>query len=344
MTALTELRSYRASRKRFVSGFLHGSRLVRDPLGRPLLFAFASRCRYTVNGHAVQRPTTSGYFLAIVKSPDGAGCLSRWPVVGALKPDLLPVCNFYFLSGAWDNPTVVRTYREFAPGIAIRYVRDLAFETGGLDLTRLGAPLRFRAGPPTPSPFELDAVLREQPVAGPATFSFYTDSSGTSGARLEIDGLALGQMDVRLRVDPESEMAALLGTETPDSDRGLRWALPTRGGEAPLWPRRDAHDAGLRGPTDHDRRRGANKRHARPCQTLRAGARDLGVKFMTATRALHLSLELHSAGERIAGRLRDRQGNDWPLSSWVGLLTLIERLRASASSSLTNESSQPEVS
>ena len=64
---------------------------------------------------------------------------------------------------------------------------------------------------------------------------------------------------------------------------------------------------------------------------------------MTATRSLSLSLELHSEGERIAGLLRDEHGNDWPFSSWLGLLTLIERLRLRASSP-TKPAKQPEVS
>jgi hypothetical protein len=64
---------------------------------------------------------------------------------------------------------------------------------------------------------------------------------------------------------------------------------------------------------------------------------------MTTTCSLRLSLELHSDGERIAGRLRDQHGNDWPFSSWLGLLTLIERLRGSTSS-LTNEPTHREVS
>ena len=61
------------------------------------------------------------------------------------------------------------------------------------------------------------------------------------------------------------------------------------------------------------------------------------------TGSLSLSLELHSDGERIAGRLGDQQGNDWPFSSWLGLLTLIERLRASAASS-TEQPNEQEVS
>ena len=61
------------------------------------------------------------------------------------------------------------------------------------------------------------------------------------------------------------------------------------------------------------------------------------------TGSLSLSLELHSDGERIAGRLGDQQGNDWPFSSWLGLLTLIERLRAGAPSP-TEDTNQQEVS
>ena len=208
--------------------------LVRDPLGRPLLLAIAERCgRYTVGG--ATKPTTSAWFVAVIESPDGAGCLSRWPVVGALTPDLVPACNLYFLSGAYDNRAAVRTYRALFPGIAIRYVPDLSLETGDLDLTRLGAPLRFRAGPPTPSPFELGGVFREQAlVRGPATFSIYTDSSGTAGARLEIDDLALGQMDATLRAAPGSEMAYLLGSETPTPIAAFFDRFPH--GEARLLP------------------------------------------------------------------------------------------------------------
>ena len=218
---------FRRGGARWLSGCPLGSSFVRDPRGRPLLFAFASSCHYTINGRTRQRPTTSGYFVALVKSPDGTGCLSRsGRVIGVVKPDLLPVCNFYFLSGAWDNQAVVRTYRGFAPDMAIHYVRDLVFETGGFDLTKLGVPLRFRAGPPTPSPFELDAVLREQPVGRPATFSSDAGASGTSGARLEIDGLALGQMDAHAPSGPRLGDGGAPRDRDTDSDRGVRRPIP----------------------------------------------------------------------------------------------------------------------
>jgi hypothetical protein len=51
---------------------------------------------------------------------------------------------------------------------------------------------------------------------------------------------------------------------------------------------------------------------------------------VTTTRSLCLSLELNCEDERVAGRLEDEQGNDWPFSCWLDLLTLIERVNAGA--------------
>jgi hypothetical protein len=51
---------------------------------------------------------------------------------------------------------------------------------------------------------------------------------------------------------------------------------------------------------------------------------------MTTTRSLCLSLELNVEDERVAGRLGDEEGNDWPFSCWLDLLTLIERAHAGA--------------
>jgi hypothetical protein len=63
---------------------------------------------------------------------------------------------------------------------------------------------------------------------------------------------------------------------------------------------------------------------------------------MTAPRPLSLSLEFQADGEGIAGCLSDRNGNHWDFSSWLGLLTLIERVLAGTSS--TNYPRQREVS
>jgi hypothetical protein len=49
---------------------------------------------------------------------------------------------------------------------------------------------------------------------------------------------------------------------------------------------------------------------------------------MSAARSLTLSLELEFDDKRVAGRLEDEQGHDWRFSSWLDLLTLIERMPA----------------
>lgn len=53
---------------------------------------------------------------------------------------------------------------------------------------------------------------------------------------------------------------------------------------------------------------------------------------MTMTRSLCLSLELDFEGERITGWLADEEGNDWAFSSWLDLLSVIERVLAGAES------------
>jgi hypothetical protein len=51
-----------------------------------------------------------------------------------------------------------------------------------------------------------------------------------------------------------------------------------------------------------------------------------------SARSLCLSLELKFDDKRVVGRLEDEQGNDWRFSSWLDLLTLIERMPADPSS------------
>lgn len=40
-----------------------------------------------------------------------------------------------------------------------------------------------------------------------------------------------------------------------------------------------------------------------------------------------LQVEFEPVADQITGQVRDEQGNGWPFSSWLDLLTLIERLR-----------------
>jgi hypothetical protein len=49
---------------------------------------------------------------------------------------------------------------------------------------------------------------------------------------------------------------------------------------------------------------------------------------MTMTRSLCLSLELDCEGERVTGWLADEHGNGWAFSSWLDLLSVIDRMLA----------------
>ena len=62
---------------------------------------------------------------------------------------------------------------------------------------------------------------------------------------------------------------------------------------------------------------------------------------MTTTRSLCLSLELDFEGERVTGWLADEQGNDWAFSSWLDLLSVIDRMLA-ATGSRTSTPNAPE--
>lgn len=194
---------------------------VRDASGGPLLFVSTLRCeRYTVNG--ITRPTTIALFTAIIESPDGGGCASRWPLVGDVKGDALPYCNSHVLFAAYDNPAVVDWLRAGTPDLPVHYVEGLVYEQEDLDPASLGAPFHFEAPPPTPSPFEMDAIVRERPVEGPITQTFWaTSAAGTVRLRFESDDLAFGEADGTLRAAPGSEMARMFGTETPAPSPGF---------------------------------------------------------------------------------------------------------------------------
>ena len=196
--------------------------LVRDPRRRPLLAVLGARWERLTAGGAT-RATKFGFFAAIIESPDGAGCQLRWPVLGGAKPDLVPLCNVYSFFHPNSHPGVVSAFRGLFPDSPVHYVPDLVFEEGEFDLARRGAPFRFRAGAPTPSPYEINAVTRPGQVRGPLTATFWASGavSGTVGYRFELHDFAPGQMDATLRVAPGSEMAALLGTETPTPIFGL---------------------------------------------------------------------------------------------------------------------------
>ena len=215
--------------------------LARGSDGRPLLYASAIRCeRYSARGTTAR--TLVAAFAVMIAPPDGVGCASRWPVVGDVKGDALS-CNLYVLFAAYDNPAVVAWLRAGTPDLPVHHVKDLRWHEDATDLAGLTAGLRFHAGRPTPSPFDLDATVRSRPVETPFTATFWAETkAGTVRIRFETDDMALGRADGTLRAAPGTEMARLLGSETATGAppfsliAGNRWragsltkaVLPTR--------------------------------------------------------------------------------------------------------------------
>lgn len=205
-----------AVRERVPQGFDLG----RDRSGRPLVYVGMGSCeRYTVNG--VTRPTTWAAFMATIASPDGRGCMSRWPVVGGVKGDLVS-CNLYPLFVAYDNPVAVAWGRQAAPDGPGVFAPDHVFDQQPLSLLTLGAPFRFEAGPSTPSPFTLDLVVRARPARHPWSAAFWSvGPSGTTVFRFASDTVSTGEARGTVRVEPDSEMAEILGTDEPTPDPGF---------------------------------------------------------------------------------------------------------------------------
>lgn len=186
--------------------------LSRDAAGRPLLYVTAITCdRYVVGRSG--RPTTAAAFGALVKPVDGVGCASAWPIVGDIKGDALS-CNLYVFFAAYDNRAVVAWLRSGTPDLPVFFVESLRFVETTRDLGSLDRRLEFLAGAGTPSPFRLDAVVRERPVTSPFTATFWAEtSSGTVRVRFHSDALALGEAQGAVTAAPETEMARVLGSE-----------------------------------------------------------------------------------------------------------------------------------
>jgi hypothetical protein len=185
---------------------------VRDPSsGSPLVFVRALRCRgVTLDGRS--RPATMASFGILVESPDRMGCSSGAPVVGAVKGDLPPACNWYTLSWLADDQRVVDWLRDGTPGFPAVHVRRLTFDLGAFDATRGGAPFHFRAMAPAPSPFTIDEIARERPGELAVRGGYWVDTpQGTVKLAFSTDDLTSGDATGVVRASHGSELATLLG-------------------------------------------------------------------------------------------------------------------------------------
>lgn len=225
---------------------------------QPLLRVAGGECRtVSVPGAEPHRLTWALMDVAVVP-PDGRGCQARSPVVADLKPDANPLCNWHTLFWASDSAPFVEWALQGTPDFPAYFVEDLSFEQGALDPARLGAPLRVQAGPPTPSPFVLESIVREYPVAHPLTVGFWrSGSNGMAKVTFETEDFAFGHADETLRAEPGSEMARLFGTDTPTLAPGLAPFGAARFGRAELRKEisvpafaEDCHERAFVGPGD----------------------------------------------------------------------------------------------
>jgi hypothetical protein len=187
---------------------------VRDPSsGRPLVFVRALRCRgVAIDGRSA--PAIMASFGIVVESPDGMGCASAAPVVGAVKGDLPPACNWYTLSWLANDGRVARWLRAGTAGFPASYVPDLAFDLGTFDVARGGAPFHFRAPAPAPSPFTIDEIARERPGELAVRGGYWVDTSqGTVKLAFSTEDLTSGDATGTVRAAPGSKLAALFGAE-----------------------------------------------------------------------------------------------------------------------------------
>src|SRR5256885_7552548 len=185
---------------------------VRDgSSGRPLLFVRALRCQaVTLNGRT--GPATMASFGVVIDSPDGRGCASGAPVIGSVRGDVPPVCNWYTLFWLANDRRVVDWLRDGTPDFPAVYVPGLRFKLGAFDPAQGGEPLHVEAPAPSPSPFTMAEIARERPGAISVRGGYWADTAeGTVKVAFSSDDLTSGDATGTVHAQPGSEMARLFG-------------------------------------------------------------------------------------------------------------------------------------
>lgn len=196
--------------------------LLRDPAtNRPLVWMNSIRCEgVTVDG--VTAPATFTTVGVPIESPDGEGCLSATPVVGEVKGDALPICNFYVLWRATDNDREAGLLRDDTPGFPVWVTDELFFEQDPLELSSAGAPFRFRTGASAPFTLVSDLVVRARPGGDALAASLWTDTpAGTVKLAFVSGDVASGEATGTVRTASGSELAEMLGGETAQPVPGV---------------------------------------------------------------------------------------------------------------------------
>src|SRR3989440_3291732 len=187
---------------------------VRDgSSGRPLLFVRALRCQaVTLNGRT--GPATMASFGVVIDSPDGRGCASGAPVIGSVRGDVPPVCNWYTLFWLANDRRVVDWLRDGTPSFPAVYVPGLLFDLRAFDPVQGGAPFHFEAPSPSPSPFTIDEIGRERPGQLSVRGGYWVDTpQGIVKLAFSTDDLTSGDATGVVHATRPSEMARLFGAD-----------------------------------------------------------------------------------------------------------------------------------
>jgi hypothetical protein len=190
---------------------------VMDPAtDSPIVFVRALNCAAVGLGGTTAPATMASYGI-VVDSPDGSGCASASPLIGAQRGDVPPMCNWYALAWLSTDQRIVDWLRATTPEFPAYRDPGLSLELGGFDPAKGGAPMHFDAPPPSPSAFSMDEVGRPRPGTLAVRGSYFNRTpSGTVRVRFSTPDLTSGDANGTVRAAPGSELAQIMGaTERP---------------------------------------------------------------------------------------------------------------------------------
>jgi len=185
---------------------------VLDPAtSRPLLFFRAEHCDSIATGLS-DEPGTIADFGVVVQSPDGIGCASAAPVLGMVKGDVPPVCNWYTLAWLSTDPALVRALEAGLDDFPAVQSSSLAYSLGALDPASGGAPFHFDAPASTGTPFAMDSITRARPGQLSVRGGYWTDvAQGTVEVAVSSDTLSSGDATGTVSAPAGTPVARLLG-------------------------------------------------------------------------------------------------------------------------------------
>jgi len=164
--------------------------------GAPIVVAHAIDCKAITIGtrtHSAKKIANVGI---LVQSPDGVGCASGAPLVGGLKGDIPPACNWYTLDWYSGDATI-------AGWLDGARLRGMTIKRGAFDPAQGGEPYRFRA----PGVMRIEDVGRPRPGAISVRGAYWTT---TERLGIASDDILAGDATGTLYAD-SPDLRTLLG-------------------------------------------------------------------------------------------------------------------------------------